>query len=126
MCSAVFSTTLCVTVTSFVFFKSRFLIYVVSGQGPWSHWHAISTSLDPASLQGWPQYLSPPLTRHRHGKCPHFFCSVAIIDVLLRKAGRTRRLQPQSLGCLVNAQYQTSSLGKLFRIDRLLKKGRAH
>jgi hypothetical protein len=26
-------------------------VQVVSGQGPWSHWHAISTSLDPASLQ---------------------------------------------------------------------------
>jgi len=34
-------------------------LYTVSGQGPWSHWQAISTSLDPASLQAWPQYFSP-------------------------------------------------------------------
>jgi hypothetical protein len=26
--------------------------HAVRGQGPWSHWHAISTSSDPASLQG--------------------------------------------------------------------------
>jgi hypothetical protein len=27
------------------------LFHTVSGQVPWSHWQAISTSLDPASLQ---------------------------------------------------------------------------
>lgn len=53
--------------------------YTVSGQGPWSHWQAISTSLEPASLQAWPQYFSSDWTTHRHGRCAHLFCSVAVV-----------------------------------------------
>jgi len=47
----------------------------VSGQGLWSHWHAISTSPDPASLQTGPQYFSPACTAQRHGRWAHRFCS---------------------------------------------------
>lgn len=54
--------------------------YTVSGQVPWSHWHAISTSLDPASLQACPQYLSPGCTMHLHGRCAHLLCSFVVIN----------------------------------------------
>ena len=59
------------------------VLYTVSGQGPWSHWHAISTSLDPASLQAGEQNLSPAGTEHRHGRCAHLACSSVFIRVLL-------------------------------------------
>jgi len=42
----------------------------VSGQaGGWSHWHAISTSSDPASSQNLPQYVWPAATTQRQGTC---------------------------------------------------------
>jgi len=59
------------------------VLHAVSGQGPWLHWHAISTSLELASLQAWPQYLSFAGTKHRQGRCPHFFWSIGVIVVLL-------------------------------------------
>jgi hypothetical protein len=60
-----------------------YYIHTVSGQVPWSHWHAISTSLAPASLQAGPQYLSPGCARHRHGRCAHLFCSFVVIILIV-------------------------------------------
>ena len=53
--------------------------HTVSGQARWSHWHAISTSLAPASLQDGPQNLSPGCARHWHGRCPHLLCLPVVI-----------------------------------------------
>jgi hypothetical protein len=80
--------------------------HAVSGQAPWSHWHAISTSLAPASLQDGPQNLSPGCARHRHGRCPHLFCSAVVIvrfSVLSAALnGRFVLLPPHSYPSLVS------------------------
>ena len=97
-----------------LYLQSDGFLYAVSGQVPWSHWHAISTSSDPASLQTGPQYLSPAWARHRHGMCAHLFCSFVVIVILLID---TSRLPPARS---LSGQYRTSRFGKLVRIDRVL------
>src|SRR5579863_9891375 len=54
---------------------------MVRGHVPWSHWQAISTSPDPASLQACPQYSPPGCAAHLHGRCAHLVCSVVVIVV---------------------------------------------
>lgn len=79
------------------------VFHAVSGQVLWSHWHAISTSSDPASSQAWPQYLLPGCTKHRHGRCEHLFSVVVITFFLsqLPASGGTLFLPLQTLGCLL-------------------------
>src|SRR5579863_1919074 len=63
--------------------RTLIVLHTVSGQDLWSHWHAISTSLDPASLQESLQYLSLLGTRHRQGRWAHLPFSLVVIRFLL-------------------------------------------
>jgi hypothetical protein len=55
--------------------------HTVSGHSLWPHWHAISTSLDPASLQISAQYFSSALARHLQSGCAHLTCSLVVVMV---------------------------------------------
>jgi hypothetical protein len=61
-------------------------------QAGWPHPHAISASLEPASLQNWLQYFSPPGGTQTQGRWAHFLDFVSVIMI-------SHKLTVARLGC---------------------------